>query len=120
MYRGRLVPGNFFDDAEDGAISRKRWSSQPCETEPLQRSGGACRVGEKRIACVLVADFAVAAITRTNPELRDRPFALIRMPTSRSPKSNSSKPAAYQPHSELSHVSPTARAAGLRPTMTVA
>ena len=76
----------------------------------------------KRIACVLVADFAVAAITRANPELRDRPFALTRMPTP--PASNSSglirKPAAYQPHSELSHVSPSARAAGLRPAMTVA
>jgi nucleotidyltransferase/DNA polymerase involved in DNA repair len=89
--------------------------------------------GEKRIACVLVTDFAVAAITRANPELRERPFALIRMPTTRSLMTNSSglvskpaasgilrKPAAYQPHSELSHVSPAARAAGLRPAMTVA
>ena len=89
--------------------------------------------GEKRIACVLVNDFAVAAITRANPELRDRPFALIRMPTTQAPMTNFSslvskraasgllrKPAAYQPHSELSHVSLAARAAGLRPAMTVA
>jgi nucleotidyltransferase/DNA polymerase involved in DNA repair len=147
MYRGRLIPSNFFDSAEAGAISHKRWISQPRETgtrytcEPAARESANAAVpvvtsstwgGEKRIACVLVGDFAVAAIARANPELRDRPFALIRMPAARSPMSSGGlvskpaiggllrKPAAYQPHSELSDVSPSARAAGVRPAMTVA
>jgi nucleotidyltransferase/DNA polymerase involved in DNA repair len=136
MYRGRLIPGNFSDGADAGAVFRKQWISQPRETEtkhagptcesvahqPSRSPGQGLREANprKRIACVLVADFAVAAITRANPELRDRPFALLRMPTTRTPINNSSKPAAYQPHSELSHVSPIARAAGLRPAMTVA
>jgi protein ImuB len=79
---------------------------------------------DKRIACLLVPDFAVAAIARANPELRERPFALTRMPTPRRATGNSGglgrKPAEYQPHSELSNVSPAARTAGLRPAMTVA
>jgi nucleotidyltransferase/DNA polymerase involved in DNA repair len=61
---------------------------------------------------VLVADFAIAAIARANPDLRDRAFALVRMPTTGR--------RACQPHSELSHVSPAARVAGVRPAMTVA
>src|SRR5258708_32191994 len=31
-----------------------------------------------RIACIMVADFALAAGMRANPELRERPFALTR------------------------------------------
>jgi protein ImuB len=88
---------------------------------------------------MLVADFAIAAITRANPELRDRPFGLLRTPMARSLLKQSSRPSAppvvfptsgrglkegshllYQPHSELSHVSSVACAAGLRPAMTVA
>src|SRR5713101_5131752 len=136
MYRGRLIP------SVDLGVSTEKASSASSFCHP-ERSEGSTRSDSmqgarysslvvdkqaslshrtKRIACVLVADFAVAAITRANPELRDRPFALTRMPTP--PASNSSglirKPAAYQPHSELSHVSPSARAAGLRPAMTVA
>ena len=68
----------------------------------------------RRIACVLVAEFAVAAIARANPELRGRPFALLRIDAKRSATRE------YQPHSELSHVSAEARAAGLRPGMTAA
>ena len=78
---------------------------------------------EARIACILVADFPVAAVVRANPELRDRPFALVRLPSStRQPNARHSKSPnpQYQPHSELSHVSPHARAAGIRPGMTVA
>src|SRR6266852_2741078 len=78
---------------------------------------------EARIACILVADFPVAAVVRANPELRDRPFELVRLPSStRQPNARHSKSAnpQYQPHSELSHVSPHARAAGVRPGMTVA
>ena len=159
MYRGRLIPGNSSGGIEVAPISHK--ISRPDETgtehvkssrEPVDRESAnaasplvTCGTGhgEKRIACVLVTDFAIAAITRANPELRDRPFALIRMPTSRyansfpvglahglhsapsgGSKTNSRglvcKPAIYQPHSELSHVSPVARAAGLRPALTVA
>ena len=156
MYRGRLIPG----DDIGVSISYNSGHSSLVTDKPASLSH--CT---KRIACVLVADFAVAAITRANPELRDRPFALIRMPTTRythlqtalcadradsfpcdsaqgfgqlrpasahrlrsapagTPMSNVSglvrKSATYQPHSELSHVSPSARVAGLRPAMTVA
>src|SRR6266849_3364307 len=90
---------------------------------------------EARIACIFVADFPVAAVVRANPELRDRSFALVRLPSStRQPNArhSASQPpppdgAALmnidrknQPHSELSHVSLHARAAGIRPGMTVA
>jgi len=77
---------------------------------------------EASIACILVADFPVAAVARANPELHDRPFALVRVSSSRQPNASRSKSASpqYQPHSELSHVSPHARAAGVRPGMTVA
>src|SRR5690349_20906621 len=101
MYRGRLIPG------DNPGISISYDSRHP--SVAVDKQAGQSHLS-KRIACVLVADFAVAAITRANPELRDRPFALLRMPTARSPVSNSSglvrQPAAYQPHSELSHVSP--------------
>jgi len=115
MYRGRLIPG------DDRGVSIPYHSGQSSLVVGKQAS---LSNRTKRIACVLVADFAIAAITRANPELRDCPFALIRMPAARSPLSNSNgrgrNAAAYQPHSELSHVSPLARAAGLRPVMTVA
>jgi protein ImuB len=114
MYRGRLIPG------DDRSFPISYASGQSSQAVGKQSS---LSHRKKRIACVLVADFAVAAISRANPELHNRPFALIRIPTSRSPLSNSNcrfRPAAYQPHSELSHVSPAARAAGLRPAMTVA
>jgi nucleotidyltransferase/DNA polymerase involved in DNA repair len=118
MYRGRLIPG---DDIGVSISYNSDHSSLVIDkSASLSHS-------TKRIACVLVADFAVAAITRANPELRDRPIALIRVPTTRSGGSLMSiasglvhKSAAYQPHNELSHVSPSARAAGLRPAMTVA
>jgi len=64
-----------------------------------------------RIACILIADFALAAVMRANPELRERPFALTR---------NSERRGAYSAHSELSQVSAPARALGVRPGMTVA
>ena len=98
---------------------------------------------EARIACILVADFPVAAVVRANPELRDRPFALVRLPSSiRQPNARrSARPQCGLPsgasrsqpppdgaalmnidrkNSELSHVSPHARAAGVQPGMTVA
>ncbi len=104
MYRGRLIP-----DKDPGG----RVNSPPLlrNRPPLTTSANFSHT--KRIACLLVADFAIAALTRANPDLRDRAFALIRMPTT-------GRRAAYQPHSELSQVSPAARAAGVRPAMTVA
>src|SRR5690348_7837548 len=111
MYRGRLIPG----DVPGISISHRSRHSSPMDDGQATQSSRA-----KRIGCVLVADFAIAAITRANPQLRDLPFALLRMPTARSSNSNGlHKPAAYQPHSELSHVSPVARSVGLRPAMTV-
>jgi hypothetical protein len=115
MYRGRLILG----DDPGISIAHDSGHSSRLIGKPASQFHST-----KRIACLLVADLAIAAMTRANPELRDLPFALIRMPTARSPLSNSNgragQPAAYQPHSELSHVSPFARAAGLRPAMTVA
>ena len=75
MYRGRLIPG----DDIGVSISYNSGHSSLVIDKPASLSRST-----KRIACVLVADFAVAAITRANPELRDRPFALIRMPSTRS------------------------------------
>ena len=62
-----------------------------------------------------MADFPLAAIVRSNPELRERPVALSQVP------GNEAKPSGYpQPHSRLSQVSQHARAGGLRTGMTVA
>jgi protein ImuB len=58
-----------------------------------------------RIACILVADFPVAAIVRANPELRDRPVALS---------------AGCEGHAELTAVSACARTSGVRSGMTIA
>jgi protein ImuB len=153
MYRGRFIPGNnpevsISDDSRpertiaaaiEGECSNQFsparaacYSGQDVRYSSLTagQQEGLASQPTKRIACILVADFAIAAIIRANPDLRDRPFALLRTPVARShtggkPASlNTSglahKPAVYQPHSELSHVSPSARAAGLRPAMTVA
>jgi len=75
--------------------------------------------GRRRIACILVADFPLAAVTRANPELRDQPLALIRLPTPR-PSTHNRGRSDYQPHSELSQVAAVAQAAGIRAGMTVA
>ena len=72
--------------------------------------GVASAAYQARIACLLVADFPLAAIVRANPELRDRPCALIR----------TAHGTGCAPHSELSQVSAPAQALGVRPTMTVA
>ena len=58
-----------------------------------------------RIACILIADFPVAAIVRANPELRDRPVALS---------------ASREGHAELTAVSACARNSGVRSGMTIA
>jgi nucleotidyltransferase/DNA polymerase involved in DNA repair len=76
-----------------------------------------------RIACILVADFPVAAIARANPALREYPFAITRIPPAKrfagGARSNRDV-ITYQSHSELSDISPHARAAGVRTGMTVA
>ena len=58
-----------------------------------------------RIACILVANFSIAALVRANPALDDAPLAL----------SNT-----LAPHSELLAVSARARRAGVYPAMTIA
>ena len=76
-----------------------------------------------RIACILVADFALAAIMRANPELRERPFALARVANggrSTNDTGVTGRGAGCHPHSELSQVSAQARALGVRPGMSVA
>src|SRR5438552_11232626 len=98
MYRGRFSPIQHSCDAvisldtgsQAGPLCRGSVldgnDHHSREIEPAQLPGGQAFppvIRDKRIACVLVADFAVAAIARANPELRERPFALTRMPTPR-------------------------------------
>jgi protein ImuB len=58
-----------------------------------------------RIACILVADFPLAATVRANPELREQPLAVSR---------------AQGPRAELDYVSQPAARMGVRPGMTAA
>src|SRR6202167_5444310 len=76
-----------------------------------------------RVACLMVADFPLAAVMRTNPELRERPFAVVRVAVARRSANGSEGTArgtGCQSHSMLSQVSDAARAAGVRAEMTVA
>ncbi|HXW83995.1 MAG TPA: DNA polymerase Y family protein [Candidatus Binataceae bacterium] len=57
------------------------------------------------VACILVADFPIAALVRANPAL-DRTVLAIAQ--------------SLAPHAELSAVSPRARGLGIRPGMTIA
>src|SRR6516225_9495285 len=63
-----------------------------------------------RIACILVADFPLAAAIRQSPELRDRPLVLI--------KSGGRRDAAGVANMECRFVSAYARAMGVRTGMT--
>ena len=58
-----------------------------------------------RIACIMVADFSIAAIVRSNPALIGAVLAIAR---------------SLAPHAELDTVSPRARELGMRPGMTIA
>ncbi|MGC2491395.1 DNA polymerase Y family protein, partial [Candidatus Binatus sp.] len=58
-----------------------------------------------RIACIMVADFSIAALVRSNPALADKVLAI----------GNS-----LAPHAELDAVSNRAREHGIRPGMTIA
>jgi protein ImuB len=105
MYRGRFNPGDEIDSAPSARTVTERG--------PHGHQDGSMR----RIACIFVADFPLASIVRVNPELREQPLAISQRP------SHEGQPAAAehpQPHSRLSQISPRARAAGLRPGMTVA
>jgi nucleotidyltransferase/DNA polymerase involved in DNA repair len=76
-----------------------------------------------RIACIMVADFSLAAVMRANPELRERPFALVRTAVERRSNNgagNTSRSTGCAPHSVLSQVSVLARTAGVREGITVA
>jgi protein ImuB len=58
-----------------------------------------------RIACIMVADFSIAAIVRSNPALVDKVLAIGK---------------SLAPHAELDAVSVRARELGIRPGMTIA
>src|ERR1700731_4674 len=58
-----------------------------------------------RIACIMVADFSIAALVRSNPSLADKVLAIGR---------------SLAPHAELDAVSTRARELGIRPGMTIA
>jgi protein ImuB len=58
-----------------------------------------------RIACILVADFSIAALVRSNPELEGKVLAIAR---------------SLAPHADLDAVSSRARELGIRPGMTIA
>jgi protein ImuB len=58
-----------------------------------------------RIACILVPDFSIAALVRSNPAYADAVLAIA---------------ATLAPHGELIAISPSARKLGMRPGMTIA
>jgi protein ImuB len=58
-----------------------------------------------RIACILVADFSIAALVRSNPALDGKVLAIAR---------------SLAPHADLDAVSVRARELGIRPGMTIA
>src|SRR5215469_797191 len=58
-----------------------------------------------RIACIMVADFSIAAIVRSNPALSGKVLAIAQ---------------SLAPHAELDAVSPRAREIGIRPGVTIA
>ncbi len=58
-----------------------------------------------RIACIMVADFSIAAIVRSNPVLVDKVLAIGK---------------SLAPHAELDAISPRARELGIRSGMTIA
>src|ERR1700730_10831536 len=58
-----------------------------------------------RIACIMVADFSIAALVRSNPALAEKVLAIGK---------------SLAPHAELDAVSVRARELGIRPGMTIA
>ena len=58
-----------------------------------------------RIACIMVANFSIAALVRSNPALAGKALAIGR---------------SLAPHAELDAISPRARELGIRPGMTIA
>jgi protein ImuB len=71
-----------------------------------------------RIACILVADFPLAAVTRQSPELSDRPLVLIEAAAGRRGLTDVAH--AGVANMECRFVSAHARAMGVRAGMTVA
>ncbi|MCL5043971.1 MAG: hypothetical protein M1336_01625, partial [Deltaproteobacteria bacterium] len=68
----------------------------------------------RRIGCILVPDFSLAALVRCDPELLDRPVALM---DSVGP---AGRPARFTDCRRVVAVSPRAEAAGVRPGMIAA
>src|SRR5262249_45798555 len=58
-----------------------------------------------RVGCIIVADFSIAAMVRSNPELDGAVFAIAR---------------SLAPHAEIEFISPCARELGIRAGMTIA
>src|SRR5271168_2714825 len=58
-----------------------------------------------RIACIMVADFPIAALVRSNPALAGKAVAIAQ---------------SLAPHAELDAISPSARELGIRTGMTIA
>jgi nucleotidyltransferase/DNA polymerase involved in DNA repair len=75
-------------------------------------SAASPQISCNRIACILVADFPLAAAIRQSPELRDRPLVLI--------ESGGRRDAAGIANMECRFVSAHARSMGVRAGMTVA
>lgn len=75
-------------------------------------AGTRASAANSRIACILVADFPLAAVMRQSPELRERPLVLI--------ESGGRRDAAGVANMECRFVSAHARAMGVRVGMTVA
>jgi protein ImuB len=117
MYRGRFIPREGVDEPAHSPAAASRGRN----LRELDSTAHAIH-GLRRIACILVVDFPIAALMRANPELRDQPLALTRMPSAQSSPKNAGprRCAEYQPHSELSHVAMVAQAAGINTGMTVA
>jgi protein ImuB len=100
-------------------ISPKQIVSSAVETATAAFSPPACAGGAdadghtgRRIACLLVKDFPLAAAVRQNSDLRDQPLVLVESSGRRDPTGVANL--------ECRFVSARARAMGVRPGMTVA
>lgn len=123
MYRGRFIPETgIADTSAESPTLRPKHARQ----KDLHDRKASLNQAPRRIACILIDDFPVAALVRLNPEWRDRPLSLTRQPTPkrasnrRQTKRDSGPHAQWTPHSELSHVSAAAVAMGVRAGMTTA
>ncbi len=95
-----------------GAAEAARDSLLPPPLQCGAPANATAPAANRRIACILVADFPLAAAVRQSPELRDRPLVLIESAGRRDPTGVANM--------ECRFVSARARAMGVRAGMTVA